>query len=64
MRLGEHWVRQGMAGWRLDVPYELQTEGFWQEFRDRIKAINPKPTLWARSGTMPPSGSTAPSLTG
>ncbi|MEA5450305.1 glycoside hydrolase family 13 protein [Leptolyngbya sp. CCNP1308] len=42
MRVGEYWVRQGIDGWRLDVPYEIKTEGFWQEFRDRIKAINPE----------------------
>lgn len=42
MRVGEYWVRQGIDGWRLDVPYEVKTEGFWQEFRDRIKAINPE----------------------
>lgn len=41
MRIGEYWVRQGIDGWRLDVPYEVETAGFWQEFRDRIKAINP-----------------------
>ncbi|QQE65970.1 alpha-amylase [Leptolyngbya sp. BL0902] len=41
MRVGEYWVRQGIDGWRLDVPYEVKTAGFWQEFRDRIKAINP-----------------------
>jgi cyclomaltodextrinase / maltogenic alpha-amylase / neopullulanase len=42
MRVGEYWVRQGIDGWRLDVPYEIKTEGFWQEFRDRIKAVNPE----------------------
>jgi cyclomaltodextrinase len=41
MRVGEYWIRQGIDGWRLDVPYEVETEGFWQEFRDRIKALNP-----------------------
>lgn len=40
MRIGEYWVRQGIDGWRLDVAYEIETEGFWQEFCDRIKAIN------------------------
>lgn len=40
MRVGEYWVRQGIDGWRLDVPYEIKTSGFWQEFRARIKAIN------------------------
>jgi cyclomaltodextrinase len=42
MRVGEYWIRQGIDGWRLDVPYEVETEGFWQEFRDRIKAVNPE----------------------
>ncbi|MEM6835356.1 MAG: glycoside hydrolase family 13 protein [Cyanobacteria bacterium P01_C01_bin.120] len=42
MRIGEHWIRQGIDGWRLDVPFEVQVPGFWQEFRDRIKAINPE----------------------
>ncbi|MDB9312882.1 glycoside hydrolase family 13 protein [Spirulina sp. CS-785/01] len=41
MRVGEYWLRQGIDGWRLDVPYEVETPGFWQEFRDRVKAINP-----------------------
>lgn len=42
MRIGEYWIRQGVDGWRLDVPFEIQEPGFWQEFRDRIKAINPE----------------------
>ncbi|NMF83834.1 glycoside hydrolase family 13 protein [Nodosilinea sp. P-1105] len=42
MQIGEHWIRQGIDGWRLDVPYEVETAGFWQEFRDRIKALNPE----------------------
>ncbi|MGK7933714.1 MAG: glycoside hydrolase family 13 protein [Microcystaceae cyanobacterium] len=42
MQLGEYWLKQGIDGWRLDVPNEIETEGFWQEFRDRVKAINPE----------------------
>ncbi|MBA3943437.1 MAG: glycoside hydrolase family 13 protein [Herpetosiphonaceae bacterium] len=42
MQVGEHWVRQGIDGWRLDVAEEIITLGFWQEFRQRIKAINPE----------------------
>jgi cyclomaltodextrinase len=42
MRIGEYWIGQGVDGWRLDVPFEIKTKGFWQEFRDRIKAINPE----------------------
>jgi glycosidase len=40
MQVGEHWMRKGIDGWRLDVPQEIQTPGFWQEFRQRIKRIN------------------------
>ncbi|MEP0923349.1 glycoside hydrolase family 13 protein [Leptolyngbya sp. ST-U4] len=42
MEIGEYWVRSGIDGWRLDVPFCIQEPGFWQEFRDRIKAINPE----------------------
>ncbi|MGK7943784.1 MAG: glycoside hydrolase family 13 protein [Microcystaceae cyanobacterium] len=42
MQIGEYWLKQGIDGWRLDVPNEIKTEGFWQEFRDRVKAINPE----------------------
>jgi len=41
MRVGEHWISRGIDGWRLDVPLEIQTEGFWEEFRSRIRAQNP-----------------------
>jgi cyclomaltodextrinase len=40
MQVGEYWIKQGIDGWRLDVPFEIKEPGFWQEFRDRIKAIN------------------------
>jgi cyclomaltodextrinase / maltogenic alpha-amylase / neopullulanase len=42
MEIAEHWIRIGIDGWRLDVPFEITAEGFWQEFRDRVKAINPE----------------------
>jgi cyclomaltodextrinase len=42
MQVGEYWIQQGIDGWRLDVPFEVKTPGFWQEFRDRIKALNPE----------------------
>lgn len=41
MQIGEYWIRQGIDGWRLDVPECVKTEGFWQEFRQRVKVINP-----------------------
>lgn len=42
MQIGEYWLEQGIDGWRLDVPFEVETPGFWQEFRNRVKAINPE----------------------
>jgi cyclomaltodextrinase len=39
--VAEHWIRQGVDGWRLDVPAEINDDSFWQEFRRRVKAINP-----------------------
>jgi glycosidase len=41
MEVAEYWLKFGIDGWRLDVPFEIKTPGFWQEFRDRVKAINP-----------------------
>lgn len=41
MQVGEYWIKKGVDGWRLDVPNEVTAPGFWQEFRDRVKAINP-----------------------
>lgn len=41
MQVAEHWVREGIDGWRLDVPFEVTSAGFWHEFRDRVKAVNP-----------------------
>ncbi len=45
MGVAEHWVRQGIDGWRLDVPAEIEVEGFWEEFRERVKAVNPEAYL-------------------
>ncbi len=42
MRVGEHWIQLGADGWRLDSADYIKTSGFWQEFRDRVKAINPE----------------------
>jgi neopullulanase len=39
--VGEHWIRQGIDGWRLDVPNEIDDDDFWREFRRRVKGVNP-----------------------
>ena len=41
MGVAEHWIRRGADGWRLDVPEEINTPGFWEEFRTRVRAVNP-----------------------
>lgn len=41
LRVAEHWVRCGIDGWRLDVPTEITAPGFWEEFRERVKKVNP-----------------------
>ncbi len=42
MRIAEHWLQFGIDGWRLDVPNEISAPGFWAEFRQRVKAVNPE----------------------
>ncbi len=42
MQVGEYWLHQGIDGWRLDVPNCVTVPGFWQEFRQRVKGINPE----------------------
>ncbi len=42
MAAAEHWLRFGIDGWRLDVPTEIREPGFWEEFRRRVRAVNPE----------------------
>lgn len=40
MGIAEFWIREyDIDGWRLDVPAEITTSGFWEEFRSRVRAI-------------------------
>lgn len=54
MQVGEYWAAKGVDGWRLDVPEEITTPGFWEEFRMRVRAINPDlyivGEIWADAG--------------
>jgi len=43
--IAEHWIKFGIDGWRLDVPGEIDDDSFWQEFRRRVRAINPEAYL-------------------
>ncbi|MEX0584603.1 MAG: alpha-amylase family glycosyl hydrolase, partial [Natronospirillum sp.] len=40
--VAEYWTRFGIDGWRLDVPADIDDDSFWQEFRQRVRAINPE----------------------
>jgi len=40
-----YWIEFGADGWRLDVPAEIDDDLFWQEFRRRVRAVNPEAYL-------------------
>jgi len=39
--VARHWIEQGVDGWRLDVPFEINDESFWRQFRTATKLPNP-----------------------
>jgi len=43
--VARHWIEFGIDGWRLDVPAEIDDEGFWQEFRRVVREANPEAYL-------------------
>ena len=43
--IARYWIEQGIDGWRLDVPNEIDDDGFWAEFRSIVKTINPEAYL-------------------
>ena len=40
--IAHHWLEAGIDGWRLDVPFEIDDDSFWQEFRQVVKGTNPE----------------------
>lgn len=38
--VARYWIEQGADGWRLDVPNEIDDDGFWEEFRHIVKSAN------------------------
>jgi glycosidase len=43
--VARYWVDQGIDGWRLDVPNEIDDDSFWAEFRQVVKQANPEAYL-------------------
>ncbi|HEX9988751.1 MAG TPA: glycoside hydrolase family 13 protein [Chloroflexia bacterium] len=41
MSVARYWLEFGIDGWRLDVPFEIDDDSFWQEFRRVVKGANP-----------------------
>ncbi len=40
--IARYWLDQGIDGWRLDVPFCVDDDSFWQEFRQVVKTANPE----------------------
>jgi glycosidase len=38
--VARYWIDRGADGWRLDVPNEIDDDGFWAEFRQVVKSAN------------------------
>src|SRR5215471_239180 len=43
--VAEYWIEQGIDGWRLDVPGDIDDDTFWRALRCRVKAKNPEAYL-------------------
>lgn len=46
LRVTRHWLEQGAAGWRLDVPWKVPQD-FWRAFRQVARDANPDAYLVA-----------------
>ena len=55
MKIAEYWIEEfEIDGWRLDVAGEILTEGFWQEFRQRVRKKNPDAYIVSEIWTLSP----------
>jgi len=54
LRVARYWIEQGIDGWRLDVPNEIDDDRFWAEFRETVKSANPEAYLMGEIWTADP----------
>lgn len=52
--VARYWIEQGIDGWRLDVPNEIDDDSFWAEFRQVVKSVNPEAYLLGEIWTADP----------
>jgi glycosidase len=45
LSVARYWIEQGVDGWRLDVPNEIDDDSFWAEFRYEVRRVNPEAYL-------------------
>jgi cyclomaltodextrinase / maltogenic alpha-amylase / neopullulanase len=41
LKVARYWIEQGIDGWRLDVPNEINDDAFWLRFRQEVRSANP-----------------------
>ena len=41
LHVARYWIEQGIDGWRLDVPNEIDDDEFWLRFRQVVRSANP-----------------------
>ncbi len=41
LKVARYWIEQGIDGWRLDVPNEINDDAFWLRFRNVVRSANP-----------------------